>query len=53
MMLREIWERFIEFEANMGDLASLLKVEKRRAAALRADSRQVKPYYPPFKLTLL
>ena len=31
----------MEFESNVGDLASLLKVEKRRAAATRADSRQV------------
>ena len=49
MMLRDIWEKFVEFEANVGDLASLLKVEKRRATALRADTCQVRPYYPPFE----
>lgn len=38
---REVWEKYVEFESNVGDLASLLKVEKRRAAAMRADSRQV------------
>ena len=31
----------MEFESNVGDLASLLKVEKKRAAAMRADSRLV------------
>ena len=31
----------MEFEASVGDLASLLKVEKRKAAAMRADSKLV------------
>ena len=30
----DIWNKFIEFEANLGDMASIIKVEKRRAAAL-------------------
>jgi cleavage stimulation factor subunit 3 len=31
---REIWNRFLEFESNIGDLPSILKVEKRRSAVL-------------------
>ncbi|GAB6030297.1 Cleavage stimulation factor subunit 3 [Chamberlinius hualienensis] len=30
----EIWNLFLEFESNIGDLASILKVEKRRAAVI-------------------
>ncbi|XP_064490288.1 cleavage stimulation factor subunit 3-like isoform X2 [Ornithodoros turicata] len=30
----EIWNKFLEFESNIGDLSSILKVEKRRAAAI-------------------
>ncbi|XP_014240504.1 protein suppressor of forked isoform X2 [Cimex lectularius] len=30
----EIWNRFLEFECNIGDLASIVKVEKRRSAVL-------------------
>lgn len=30
----EIWNRFLEFESNIGDLASIVKVEKRRSAVL-------------------
>ncbi|KAG0424775.1 hypothetical protein HPB47_027996, partial [Ixodes persulcatus] len=30
----EIWNRFLEFESNIGDLSSILKVEKRRAATI-------------------
>lgn len=30
----EIWNRFLEFESAVGDLASVLKVEKRRNAVL-------------------
>ncbi|XP_054724152.1 cleavage stimulation factor subunit 3-like [Uloborus diversus] len=30
----EIWNKFLEFESNVGDLASILKVEKRRAAII-------------------
>ena len=46
VLCREVWDRFVEFESSVGDLASLLKVEKRRAAAMRADSRQVSPTIP-------
>ena len=40
----------MEFESNVGDLASLLKVEKKRAAAMRANSKMVKnfPQAPEF-----
>ncbi|XP_026478167.1 protein suppressor of forked isoform X2 [Ctenocephalides felis] len=30
----EIWNRFLEFESNIGDLASIVKTEKRRSAVL-------------------
>uniref|UniRef100_T1J5R7 Cleavage stimulation factor subunit 3 n=1 Tax=Strigamia maritima TaxID=126957 RepID=T1J5R7_STRMM len=30
----DIWNRFLEFESNIGDLSSVLKVEKRRAAVI-------------------
>ena len=30
----EIWNRFLEFESSVGDLASILKVEKRRALVI-------------------
>jgi len=30
----EIWNKFLEFESNIGDLASIVKVEKRRATVL-------------------
>ena len=30
----DIWNRFLEFESNIGDLASIVKVEKRRSAVL-------------------
>ncbi|XP_023339992.1 protein suppressor of forked [Eurytemora carolleeae] len=30
----DIWNKFLDFESNIGDLASVIKVEKRRAAAL-------------------
>jgi len=29
----DIWNKFLEFESNIGDLASVIKVEKRRATA--------------------
>jgi len=32
IIFREIWNRFLEFESNIGDLSSILKVEKRRTA---------------------
>ncbi|XP_063217787.1 protein suppressor of forked [Bacillus rossius redtenbacheri] len=31
----EIWNRFLEFESNIGDLASIVKVEKRRSTVLQ------------------
>lgn len=31
----------MEFESNVGDLASLLKVEKKRAVAMKANSKMV------------
>jgi cleavage stimulation factor subunit 3 len=36
---KEVWDKYVEFESNVGDLASLLKVEKKRAAAMKADSK--------------
>ncbi|XP_077282939.1 cleavage stimulation factor subunit su(f) isoform X1 [Arctopsyche grandis] len=30
----DIWNRFLEFESNIGDLVSIVKVEKRRSAVL-------------------
>ncbi|KAF0313875.1 Protein suppressor of forked [Amphibalanus amphitrite] len=30
----EVWNRFLEFECNIGDLSSIVKVEKRRSAIL-------------------
>lgn len=38
---RDIWNRFLEFESNIGDLASIVKVEKRRSGVLSQVS--VKP----------
>lgn len=34
LLYRDIWNRFLEFESNIGDLSSILKVEKRRSAVL-------------------
>jgi cleavage stimulation factor subunit 3 len=31
---REIWNKFLEFESSIGDLSSVVKVEKRRNAVL-------------------
>ena len=31
---REIWSRFLAFESEVGDLACIQKVEKRRAQAI-------------------
>lgn len=42
----EVWNKFLEFESNIGDLAGVIKVEKRRAQVLedagvwRGESRQ-------------
>lgn len=30
----DIWNRFLEFESNIGDLQSIVKVEKRRSEVL-------------------
>ena len=35
----EVWNKFLEFEANVGDLASIMKVQKRRAAAVEKSSK--------------
>lgn len=34
---REIWARFLAFESNIGDLASILKVERRRFMAFKDE----------------
>jgi len=34
----DIWNKFLEFEANVGDLTSIVKVEKRRTQALGSVS---------------
>lgn len=34
----DVWNKFLEFESNVGDLSSILKVEKRRAAVIAAVS---------------
>ncbi len=39
----EIWEKFVEFEANVGDLSSLVKVEKRRTATIKSEVYKTKP----------
>lgn len=33
----EVWARFLAFESNIGDLASILKVERRRFAAFKDE----------------
>lgn len=33
-VFREIWSRFLAFESEVGDLACIQKVEKRRAQAI-------------------
>lgn len=33
----EVWARFLSFESNIGDLASILKVERRRFSAFRDE----------------
>lgn len=48
LFCRDIWNRFLEFESNIGDLASIVKVEKRRSAVLGQVG--VKPLYPLFVL---
>lgn len=34
---REVWARFLAFESNIGDLASILKVERRRFTAFKDE----------------
>ncbi|MGH0154910.1 UNVERIFIED_CONTAM: hypothetical protein FKN15_037551 [Acipenser sinensis] len=34
---KEIWARFLAFESNIGDLASILKVERRRFTAFKEE----------------
>lgn len=35
----EIWNKFLEFESHIGDLSSVIKVEKRRAQAIERISK--------------
>jgi cleavage stimulation factor subunit 3 len=39
----EVWNKFLEFEANVGDLSSITKVEKRRAAAVQKSNESRTP----------
>lgn len=34
LFFRDIWNKFLEFECNIGDLQSIVKVEKRRSEVL-------------------
>lgn len=34
MLSVDVWSRFLEFESNIGDLSSIVKVERRRSAVL-------------------
>lgn len=36
-LFSEIWARFLAFESNIGDLASILKVERRRFTAFKDE----------------
>lgn len=38
MLSVNVWNRFLEFESNIGDLSSIVKVERRRSAVLEAVS---------------
>lgn len=31
----DVWNRFLEFESNIGDLSSIVKVERRRSTVLQ------------------
>ena len=33
----DIWEKFVEFESTVGDLSSIVNVEKRRAAVIKTE----------------
>lgn len=33
----EIWEKFVEFESTVGDLATLIKVERRRSLTIKTE----------------
>lgn len=35
-----VWNRFLEFESNIGDLSSIVKVERRRSAVLETVSNE-------------
>lgn len=37
----EVWNRFLEFESNVGDLSSIVKVERRRSAVLENVSFEI------------
>lgn len=41
----EVWNRFLEFESNVGDLSSIVKVERRRSAVLENVS-SASPFAP-------
>jgi hypothetical protein len=34
----DIWNKFLEFESNIGDLSSIVKTEKRRSTVLNQVS---------------
>lgn len=36
----DVWNRFLEFESNIGDLSSIVKVERRRSAVLENVSAE-------------
>ena len=37
LLTSDIWDKFVEFESFVGDLGSVLKVEKRKTAALKCE----------------
>lgn len=53
MNFRDIWNRFLEFESNIGDLSSILKVEKRRSAVLGKVIYKNYIYIDNFKYQIL
>lgn len=44
----EVWNRFLEFESNIGDLSSIVKVERRRSAVLENVINS--PFFHSFSL---
>lgn len=47
----EIWNRFLEFESNIGDLASIVKVERRRSAVLESVCTPTYYFFQSFPYT--